>query len=527
MTRWAQSPESRDQMVLFPSRLDDVISPDHRVRVLDSLLSQLDWSDWEAGYDDRLGQPAIHPRVVASALLYGMMCRIRASRKLEEALQVRNDFRWLVEGQTIDHSTFADFRKENSEQLKNLFVKTCILARDLGHLSLTRVAFDGTRERANNRRSGTRTPDQLREMRDALAAKYDELSRQADEEDAQDAKASSEASLQRLPTDSSKIKRKLDELNKLLEELDRAKDAGECPKRVPITDTDSRLMKNKEGGFAPNYTPVATVDVDSGLVVDGDVLNVINEDIQLIPSVDTVINTFQPTSPPDVLIDELNATGANLAQCHERGITVYSPCQTPDPEKNPALRDNPREPVPQEQWDRLPTHKTRVNGEPKDQLDKSAFVYDAEENCYFCPNGKRLDHVGTTSEPNRSGQRIRERFGANPDDCAVCPLMQMCLTGNAKRRQINREQYAEHQEQHAQHMASSESQEIYKLRRHAGERPFAVIKQQFGFRQFLCRGLETVRNEWNWALTAFNLERLTSLIRSRAGPEASTNSSTP
>jgi transposase len=518
MTRWAHAPEIRDQMVLFPTRLDDVIPPGHRVRALDAMLSQLDWSDWEALYHDRLGQPAIPPRVIASALLYGIMCRIRASRRLEEALQVRNDFRWLVEGRTIDHSTFSGFRKKNAKQLKSLFVKICILARDLGYLSLTRVAFDGTRERANNRRSGTRTPGQLREMRDALAAKYDEISKQADEEDAQDAKLFPEASPKPVPNDLGKIKEKLDQLSGLLEELDRAKEAGVCPKRLPITDPDARMMPNKEGGFAPNYTPVATVDVQSGLVVDGEVLNVINEDVHLIPSLDQVIDTFQVTSPPDVLIDELNATGSNLAQCHERGITVYSPCPTPDPEKNPALRDTPREPVSEELWDRLPTHKVRVNGVLTDQLDKSAFIYDAEEKCYWCPQGKQLDYKGTTTEASRSGTRIRERYVAPPDACAACPLLTRCVTGKAKSRQISREQHSEHQERHAQHMASSESQEIYKLRRHAGERPFAVIKHQFGLRQFLCRGLDTVRNEWNWALIAFNLERLASLIRSRAGP---------
>ena len=33
------------------------------------------------------------------------------------------------------------------------------------------------------------------------------------------------------------------------------------PKRVPITDPQSRVTPNKEGGFAPNYTPLAMVGV--------------------------------------------------------------------------------------------------------------------------------------------------------------------------------------------------------------------------------------------------------------------------
>ena len=67
-------------------------------------------------------------------------------------------------------------------------------------------------------------------------------------------------------------------------------------------------------------------------------------------------------------------------------------------------------------------------------------------------------------------------------------------------------------------MATQEAQELYKLRRHPGERPFAMIKHHFGLRRFLLRGLDAVRDEWCWATIAFNLHRLMSLIRGRAGP---------
>ena len=86
MTRWAQRPEQRDQMVLYARQLDETLPPEHCARLLDELLDQLDWSAWEARYHGRIGQPAIHPRVVASVLLYGLMTRIRSSRGLEDAL---------------------------------------------------------------------------------------------------------------------------------------------------------------------------------------------------------------------------------------------------------------------------------------------------------------------------------------------------------------------------------------------------------------------------------------------------------
>jgi len=67
-------------------------------------------------------------------------------------------------------------------------------------------------------------------------------------------------------------------------------------------------------------------------------------------------------------------------------------------------------------------------------------------------------------------------------------------------------------------MATNTAQEIYTERRHPGERPFAVIKQAFGTRSFLLRGLKNVRQEWQWLASSFNLDRLMSLMRSRAAP---------
>jgi hypothetical protein len=45
-----------------------------------------------------------------------------------------------------------------------------------------------------------------------------------------------------------------------------------------------------------------------------------------------------------------------------------------------------------------------------------------------------------------------------------------------------------------------------------------LIKHTFGAHSFLLRGLKDVRQEWRWLERNFNLDRLMSLMRSRAGP---------
>jgi transposase len=521
MTQWSRAPQDREQMVLFAERLDEVIPADHTVRLLDAILVQLDWAKWEVWYHGRLGQPPIHPRVLTGVLLYGLLTRIRSSRALEEALVVRLDFRWLVEGRTIDHTTLSEFRRRHGDALKDLFVQVGLVARQLGFVNLERLAFDGTRVRSNNRRSGSRTPEELRRMKDELAARYTELEAKLAAEDARDDETFGSGPSPTLPAELADVQCRQRQVAAALAELERAEQAGETlPKRLPLTDPQSRITPNKDGGFAPNYTPLAMVDVASGLVVSADVIAMTDEDHYLLPALDDVQQQFGPGTPtPDVLSDGLNGTGANLAALEARGITLYSPSSLHiDPATNPAIRDDPQQAVPPEQWDRLPMKTVKRQGKSLTQLDKAAFIYDAGEDCYWCPLGKRLSYANTTSEPNGSGRRVRRRYQAAAVDCSGCPLRDRCLQGRSERRSVNHEQHEAARLRQARHMATPEAKAVYALRRHPGERPFAMIKQHFGARRFLLRGLAKVRVEWNWLTTAFNLHRLLSLIRSRAGP---------
>ena len=402
MTQWAKPPQDRSQWVLFPERLDEAVASDHLVRLLDDILCRLDWTSWEATYHVNRGQPAIPPRVLAGVILYGLLTRIRSSRGLEDALTVRWDFRWLVEGRTIDHTTLSEFRRKHPEELKNLFVQIGLVAREMGWLSLELLAFDGTRIRANNRKSGTRTPERLREMREELAAKFAELEAQAAAADARDDEVFGSQSPHELSEELADVPRRRDQVDAALAELKRIEDANETqPKRIPLTDPESRLTPNKTGGFAPNDTPLATVDVESGLIVSADVIAMTDEDKHLLPALEDVKESFDLEElPPEVLADGMMASGENLADLAERNVTLYSPIPSKDQTDNPALREDPRQPVAEADWDRLPIKTVTGKGtkQKQQQLDKSAFVSDEERDCYWCPQGKRC----RTSTPRAS-----------------------------------------------------------------------------------------------------------------------------
>jgi transposase len=508
---WAEAPMNRQQTVLFGPTLDSTISEDDPVRLFDEVLGGMDWSRWEVHYDGTRGQPPIHPRFMCAGLLYGLCRGIRSSRKLEEACHYRLDFMWLVEGRRIDHTTFAKFRTKFAEPLKDLFQQIGRVAMSMGLIRLGEVAFDGTRVKANNNRC--RTAKTLEEKLQVLDQLFEEMMEEARAADAAEASASAsdgddDNSPTQLPGPLADLKQRRERVREALfnaQEADRARSKRGInpqthPVRVPTTDLDARVMPNKEGGYAANYTPTATTDGHRGFIVDCEVLAEVNETREAASSVDRIEETFGQ-KPAKFLTDGGNNSGLVMQEMEERGVEFYAPTTVNQPQAgHPAQRDNPREPIPCEQWPDLP--RTQAG-----RLPNSCFVYDADEDQYYCPQGKPLPFVRTKSFM-KDGVRKTSRI-YRCKSCKDCLLAGICYVRvSHSGREINRDQYEALRERTAARMASDQGQRLYQQRAHIAETPFGIIKAAIGLRQFLLRSLPKVKTEWRWAATAFNLGKL-------------------
>ena len=60
----------------------------------------------------------------------------------------------------------------------------------------------------------------------------------------------------------------------------------------------------------------------------------------------------------------------------------------------------------------------------------------------------------------------------------------------------------------AHRLKTLEGRKLYAQRKHTPEPVFGIIKSVLGFRQFLLRGLDHVRGEWNLVTLAWNLKRM-------------------
>lgn len=511
MSHWATAPLDRQQVVLFAPTLDAGIAGDHPVRLFDEVLRGMSFAPWESMYVRVAGQPPIHPRVMAACILYGLSLGIRSSRRLQDAAANRLDFIWLMEGRVPDHATICEFRNNFGPQLKGLFRQVGRVGMEMGLISLNQVTLDGTDTRACNSRCNTARRATLEQKLAALDAQVERALGEAAEQDrAEDEWFGVGVSPTQLPRELSDLKRRQEKMRAALQRLEQLereragrKDVSPRGAAVPLADPDARVLPNKGGGHAPNYTSVLAVDSHSGFIVDAQVLGGNDESSTVLPAVEH-IEQHLGAKPGQVAADSGFNSGENLTGLEEQGVEPLMPAKQSFKE-NPAVaadRPDASQPVPPRRWDQLP-----INPQNK-ILDKASFVYDAAADRYLCPMGRPLERAADKPY-NRHGTRGTYRiYQGDRAACAACPLAGRCLPQGATERRVSRDEHEEARERMASRLGSAAGRAQYRRRAPVAEGTFGVLKAPMNFRQFLLRGIRKVSNELNWAATAFNLMKL-------------------
>src|SRR5665648_534299 len=77
--------EDRNQIILFPESIDEYVSDNNSIRIIDEYIQQLDLKSlgFQRAVNPSLGRPPYHPKDMLKLYLYGYLNRIRSSRRLE------------------------------------------------------------------------------------------------------------------------------------------------------------------------------------------------------------------------------------------------------------------------------------------------------------------------------------------------------------------------------------------------------------------------------------------------------------
>src|SRR5213075_2503366 len=360
------------QSTLFPECVEDWISEDNPVRVIDLFVDGLDLGEmaFEGVDPAATGQPAYHPSLLLKLYIYGYLNRVQSSRRLEREAGRNVEVMWLLGRLAPDHKTIADFRKDNGMALRKVCARFVELCRDMGLLATTSVAIDGSKFKAVNNRDKNFTRAKVERRRAQLEESVARYLSQLDTADRQEPTEALAAKVTRLTEKLTKLKEEMAKLATLEAQMLASPD-----QQVSLTDPDSRSMATSgRGSGVVGYNVQVAVDTEHHLIIAHEVTNSGSDRAQL---------ANMATQAKEVLgVDKLEAvadrgyySGDEIKACADAGIEVTLP-------------------------------KPVTSGmEAKGKFGKHDFVYLPAEDVYRCPAGEWLGYHFTTVDKDRTIRR--------------------------------------------------------------------------------------------------------------------------
>jgi transposase len=267
----------RNQETLFPTRLEEYVTEDNPVRVIDLFVDQLDLGQLGfSGINPKMtGRPAYHPATMLKIYIYGYLNRVQSSRRLERECQRNIEMMWLTGRLAPDFKTIADFRKDNGPAIRKVCREFVVLCGRAGLLAATTVAIDGSKFKAVNSRDRNFTKTKVKKRLEQIETSIERYLSQLETADRQPS------------TPEIKITRLKDKIETLTQEIERMKTieaqlAQAEDTQISLTDPDARAMQGtgKATGMV-GYNVQCAVETEHHLIVAHEVTNEVHDRYQL------------------------------------------------------------------------------------------------------------------------------------------------------------------------------------------------------------------------------------------------------
>ena len=373
----------RYQTRMITTSLDDLISKDNSVRVIDSYVESLDLENLGfIEYSGRnRGQSPYRRSDLLKLHIYGYLNKIRSSRALETEAKRNLELMWLVNCITPDHGTIAGFVQKNKAAFHNTLRNLTLILKGWGLIDGELIVIDGTKIHAQNSKHNCITQSGLDKKIEYAEAQINAylMAIVKDEALADDL------------TDKLKTYQELKE--QYLTQKQELKDEG--LEQKSLTDPDSRRMKNN-GSLDICYNVQSVVDAKNHFVVDISTTNDINDQNQLYTMAQKASELLEKESST-VLADTGYYNGTEIKKCVDAGMNVF-------------------------------IKKAKANNATKDnEFRKEKFIYNGETDEYTCPAGNRLRFFENTS---KNGMKYRKY---KCTDCNSCKYKKDCTTSSSGR----------------------------------------------------------------------------------------------
>jgi transposase len=463
----------RSQSTLFPEQLDDFVTDDNPVRVIDAFVDSLNLSNLSFKTKPAAtGRPGYHPATMLKLYIYGYLNRIQSTRRLETESNRNIELMWLLERLNPDFKTIADFRKDNGKAIQKVCREFVIICRKLNLLS-DFVAIDGSKFKAVNNGTKNFTKNRI----DAKLKNLDKdiqhylLDLQNSERHEHD--SLSRAKKENLKNTIEKLKHEVKYFQSMAEKLE-----DHSENQISLTDPDSRSMKSTRQGFV-GYNVHTAVDTASHIIVAHEVTNS-GSDRKALASTAKLAKKELQVESLKAVADRGYFNGTDILDCENANIETYIP--------------------------KVMTSNNRSKG----LFDKADFIWDGASNKYICPAGERLIYRTTMQDRDKTVLRY---WSSN---CGNCSLKANCTTG--KERRVSRWEHEDVLDKAEKRLHENPS--MMGIRKSTVEHPFGTIKDWMGHTHFKMKRMKNVSTEMSLHVLAYNIKRVMTLIGPRQLIEA-------
>ena len=454
----------RSQGTLLPAQLEEYVSEENPVRVMDAFVGELDLTrlGFEGMEPQATGRPGYHPATMLKIYLYGYLNRIQSTRRLEREAQRNLELMWLVGRLAPDFKTLADFRAENAAAITNVCREFIVLCRRWGLFTQATVAIDGSKFKAVNHRDRNFTSGKMKTRMGLIEQSIAEYLKQLDRMDRKET-PSTPRQVVRLKERIATLKDEMSRLEGLKARMEATPDG-----QVSLTDPDARSMASQgKGTGIVGYNVQTAVDTKHHLIVTHEVTNAGSDRHQLKKMAEAArlaLGTCELTA----VADRGYYSGEEIKACDDAGIVPLVP--------------------------KCLTSNSRADG----RYDKSDFVYLRKRDAYRCPAGESAIWRFKSVE---HGMTIHKYWSSA---CPRCELRSKCTTSPYRR--ISRWEHEQVLDKMQARLNRDPS--AMQLRRQTAEHPFGTIKSWMGATHFLSRTLPKVAAEMSLHVLAYNLKRV-------------------
>lgn len=452
----------RQQIVLFPSAVEDYIPPTDPVRAYDAFIDHLDLNELGFNLDEnKIGPPEFDPSAMLKLLVYGYSYGLRSSRKLERATHHNVSFIWLLGNLKPDYKTIARFRRHHRNAIAQVLKQSVRLCLKLGLVEGNTLFVDGTKIKANASMDHSWNEDRAQKLLKETDQRIEQILSDIEILDQQEENQESLVQMKKDLADKHKLKIRVQDILTQLKHAERPD--------MNTTDPECAKVKDKQE-FISGYNLQAVVDDQHGLIVHAEVVTEANDSRQFADQINQANNNIGGTCKT-ACADAGYANSSSLKNISDQNIRVVVPSQ------RQALK------------------------EPAGPFSKDKFIYEAEHDRYRCPAGEFLNYV--------CNDGYARKYRASAHICRACPSFNEC-TANPKGRIISRLILEAEKEKFERQY--KQGRHIFQRRKEKAELPFGHIKHNLGARAFLLRGLRGVKAEASILATCFNLTRIISIL---------------